>query len=99
MSQDVTKDDRTIVNHSVCIHEPHKVLDHSSQYSTTLYKTHIREANDVVKLSTRQMSPHKKQILSGGSRMFRGVLRPGIQQNQTGVDISLKPYFSLNFKS
>ena len=52
------------------------------QYITaeTLYKTYIREANDVVKLSTRQMSPvqEKKQKLSGTSRMFRGasVLEP-----------------------
>ncbi len=52
-----------------------KVLE--DQYITveTLYKTYIREANDVVKLPTRQMSPHqkKKQKLSGTSRMFRGA--------------------------
>ena len=36
--------------------DAHKVLE--KQYITveTLYKTYIREGNDVVKLSTRQMS-------------------------------------------
>jgi hypothetical protein len=49
-----------------------KVLEHQYITAETLYKTYIREANDVVKLPTRQMSPRKTQKLSGGSRMFRG---------------------------
>jgi hypothetical protein len=48
-----------------------KVLDHQYITVETLLKTYIREANDVVKLPTRQMSPRKTQKLSGGSRMFR----------------------------
>ena len=52
-----------------------KVLE--NQYITveTLYKTYIREKNDVLKLSTRQMSSdqQKKKKLSGTSRMFRGA--------------------------
>jgi hypothetical protein len=41
--------------------DPQKVLE--KQYITveTLYKTYIREANDVVKLSTRQMSSDQKK--------------------------------------
>ena len=50
-----------------------KVLEHQYITAETLYKTYIREANDVVKLPTRQMSPRKTQKLSGGSRMFRGA--------------------------
>ena len=52
-----------------------KVLEKKYITTETLYKTYIREANDVVKLSTRQMSPvqQKKQKLSGTSRMFRGT--------------------------
>jgi hypothetical protein len=50
-----------------------KVLDHQHITAETLYKTFIRETNDVVKLPTRQMSPRKTQKLSGGSRMFRGA--------------------------
>ena len=50
-----------------------KVLEHQYITTETLYKTYIREANDVVKLPTRQMSPRKTQKLSGGSRMFRGA--------------------------
>jgi hypothetical protein len=50
-----------------------KFLDHQYITAETLYKTFIREANDVVKLPTRQMSPLKTQKLSGGSRMFRGA--------------------------
>ena len=50
-----------------------KVLEHQYITVETLYKTYIREANDVVKLPTRQMSPRKTQKLSGGSRMFRGA--------------------------
>ena len=52
-----------------------KVLEKQYITAETLYKTYIREANDVVKLSTRQMSPdqQKKQKLSGTSRMFRGA--------------------------
>jgi hypothetical protein len=38
-----------------------------------LYKTYIREANDVVKLTTPQRSSHKKQKWSGGSSIFHGV--------------------------
>jgi hypothetical protein len=50
-----------------------KVLEHQYITAETLYKTFIREANDVVKFPTRQMSPRKTQKLSGGSRMFRGA--------------------------
>ena len=50
-----------------------KVLEHQYITAETLYKTYIREVNDVVKLSTRQMSLRKTQKLSGGSRMFRGA--------------------------
>ena len=50
-----------------------KVLEDQYITSETLYKTFIREANDVVKLPTRQMSPRKTQKLSGGSRMFRAL--------------------------
>jgi hypothetical protein len=50
-----------------------KVLEHQYITAETLYKTYIREANDVVKFPTRQMSPLKTQKLSGGSRMFRGA--------------------------
>jgi hypothetical protein len=51
------------------------VLENQYITAETLYKTYIRETNDVVKLSTRQMSPdqQKKQKLSGTSRMFRGA--------------------------
>jgi hypothetical protein len=50
-----------------------KVLEHQYITAETLYKTFIREANDVVKFATRQMSPLKTQKLSGGSRLFRGA--------------------------
>ena len=50
-----------------------KVLEHQYITAGTLYKTYIREANDVVKFPTRQMSPYKTQKLSGGSRMFQGA--------------------------
>ena len=52
-----------------------KVLEKQYITAETLYKTYIRETNDVVKLSTRQMSSdqQKKQKLSGTSRMFRGA--------------------------
>ena len=42
------------------------------QYITTetLYMTYLREANDVLKLTTPRQSPRKKQKFSGG---FRGV--------------------------
>ncbi len=45
-----------------------KVLQ--DQYSTaeTLYKTYIRESNDVLKLTTPRMSSHKNQKISGGLR-------------------------------
>ena len=36
----------------------------------TLYMTYLREANDVLKLTTPRQSPRKKQKFSGG---FRGV--------------------------
>ena len=51
------------------------VLEDQNITTETLYKTYIREANDVVKLSTRQMSTgqQKKKKLSGTSRMFRGA--------------------------
>jgi hypothetical protein len=51
-----------------------KVLEDQYITAETLCKTYIRETNDVVKLSTRQMSPlqKKKKILSGTSRMFGG---------------------------
>jgi hypothetical protein len=47
-----------------------KVLQ--SQYITeqTLYMTHLREANDVLKLTTSRQFPRKKKKFSGG---FRGV--------------------------
>jgi hypothetical protein len=52
-----------------------KVLEKEYITVETLYKTYIREENDVVKFPTRPMSPHqlKKQKLSGTSRMFRGA--------------------------
>jgi hypothetical protein len=50
-----------------------KVLEYQYIISETLYKTYIREANDVVKLPTRQMSPSKTQKMSGGSMIFRGA--------------------------
>jgi hypothetical protein len=50
-----------------------KVLEHQYITAESLYKTYIRESNDVVKLPTRQMSQRKTQKLSGGSRMFRGA--------------------------
>ncbi len=53
--------------------DPQKVLEDQYITGETLYRTYIRESNDVVKLPTRQMSPRKTQILSGGSRMFCGV--------------------------
>jgi hypothetical protein len=48
-----------------------------------MYKTYIREVNDVVKMSTRQMSPRKTQKLSGGGRMFRSasVLEPEVTES------------------
>ena len=49
-----------------------KVLEYQYITAETLYKTYIREANDVVKLPTRQMSPSKTQKMSGGSMIFRG---------------------------
>ncbi len=53
---------------------PHLLVWTQHQYITTetLYKTYIREENDVVKLPTRLMSPHKTHKLSEGSRMCRG---------------------------
>jgi hypothetical protein len=50
-----------------------KVLEYQYITAETLYKTYIREANDVVKLPTRQMSLSKTQKMSGGSRIFRGA--------------------------
>jgi hypothetical protein len=50
-----------------------KVLEYQYITAETLYKTYIREANDVVKLPTRQMSPSKTQKMSGGSMIFRGA--------------------------
>ena len=52
-----------------------KVIEKQYITAETLYKTYIRESNDVVKLSTRQMSPvqKKKEKLSRTSRMFRGA--------------------------
>ena len=60
-----------------------KVLEYQYITAETLYKTYIREANDVVKLSTRQMSPRKTQKLSGGGRMFRGAsaLEPEVTES------------------
>jgi hypothetical protein len=59
--------------------------DLEDQYITTetLYKTYIRETNDVVKLSTRQMSPRKTRKLSGGGRMFRcaSALEPEVTES------------------
>jgi hypothetical protein len=49
-----------------------KVLEHQYITAETLYKTYICEANDVVKFSTRQMSPRKTQKLSGGSSVLEG---------------------------
>ena len=50
-----------------------KVLEDQYITGETLYKTYIRETNDVVKLPTRQMSPRKTQKMSGGSMIFRGA--------------------------
>jgi len=47
--------------------------DSGPGFVATLYKTYIREANDVVKLATREMSPHKDPKLSGGRNMLCGV--------------------------
>ena len=60
-----------------------KVLEDQYITAETLYKTYIRETNDVVKLSTRQMSPWKTQKLSGGGRMFRGAsaLEPEVTES------------------
>ena len=60
-----------------------KVLEHQYITTETLYKTYIRETNDVVKLPTRQMSPRKRQKLSGGGRMFRGAsaLEPEVTES------------------
>ena len=60
-----------------------KVLEDQYITAETLYKTYIREANDVVKLPTRQMSPRKTQKLSGGGRMLRGVsdLEPEVTES------------------
>ena len=65
-----------IVNTSGRLHsDDQKVLEGQYITTETLYKTYIRETNDVVKLPTRQMSPchQKNQKLSGTSRMFRGA--------------------------
>jgi hypothetical protein len=40
--------------------DAHKDLEGQYITSVTLYKTYIRESSDVVKLPTRQMSPHQK---------------------------------------
>ncbi len=37
-----------------------KVLQYQYSTTETLYKTYIRDANDVLKLTTPRMSPHKK---------------------------------------
>ena len=45
-----------------------KVPQHEYSTAETLYKTYIREANDVLNLTTSQISTHKKQTMSGGFR-------------------------------
>ena len=45
-----------------------KVPQHEYSTAETLYKTYIREANDVLNLTTSQISTHKKQNMSGGFR-------------------------------
>ena len=62
----VPKEELTIVTHS----SPASAQHHGN-FVQDISATYIREANDVVKVP--QMSPHKKQKSSGGSRMFRGV--------------------------
>ena len=47
-----------------------KVLQGQYITAETLYMTYLREANDVLKLTTPRQSPRKKQKFSGG---FRGV--------------------------
>ena len=47
-----------------------KVLQYQYSVEETLYKTYIRESNDVLKMTTPRMSSPKKQTISGG---FRGV--------------------------
>ena len=64
----VPKEELTIVTHS----SPASAQYHGN-FVQDISATYIREANDVVKVTTPQMSPHKEQKSSGGSRMFRGV--------------------------
>ena len=45
-----------------------KVLQHQYRTAETLYMTCLREANDVVKLTTTRQSSRKKQKFSGGFR-------------------------------
>jgi hypothetical protein len=56
-------------------------------------KTYIREANDVVKLSTRQMSPgqQKKQKLSCTNRMFRGASALEPQESEMTETVEFDP--------